>query len=261
MSREGALRSLPLVTWARRMQRGTFSLRGRLCEAFVADHPEFRIEIEAGEVAGEVEFEGGASPRISRVHLDGGVTVRTPSAMVGGGRVSLVGGALAIDDQRIVDGPLDGIGTLLGRMLDALADVSVVGWAEPSGDILLHLGYGLQASLPVGAPVRVQAAARGPADGLVLSEPLDIRFGSQGLRISNEQFRLLSRLAGATLSRVRLHPDGTVTVEGHASAMAVEIPLGGPLQRAGAKLSQLVRNSPKMTRYRRFLDASRSKPS
>jgi hypothetical protein len=260
MSQEGALRSLPLVNWARRMQRGTFSLRGRLCEMFLADHPEFELEISAGEISGEVAFEGGADPKICRVQLDGGVRARVGDRAVEGSQARFVQGALFIDEKLLASGPFDGVGNMLGRMLDTLADVSVVGWAEPDGDILLHLGYGMQASLPEGHPVRVQAAARGPADGLVLSEPLDIRFGSEGLRLSNAQFRLLSRLAGARLSRLRLHPDGTVTVEGQASALTVDLS-GGPLQRAGAKLSHLVRTSPKMNKYRRFLEPSRKKPS
>lgn len=249
---QGALRSLPLVTWAKRMQRGTFSLRGRLCESFLADHPEFELKIAAGEVAGEIAFEGGPDPRICRVQLEGGLAARVGAQRAEGTRASFVQGALFVDEKLLATGPFDGVGGVLATMLDSLADVSVVGWAEPDGDLLLHLGYGLQASLPEGNAVQVQATARGPADGLVLSEPLEIRFGSEGLRLSNEQFRLLSRLAGARLSRLKLHPDGTVTLEGQASR-TLELAIGGPLQRAGAKLSDLVRTSPKMNRYRRFL--------
>lgn len=244
-----ALGSLPLVKWAMRLRRGRVELAGHLVDAVrLPLGEEASVAISAGPVAAEVEFVGGAVPMLSRVCIVAeGLAVGTAA----GRSLEIAAGAVLVDGVA-VEIPEPPLGTVAEALLEKLGDVAVSATAEPDGDIALRIGHGIEVIVPNGVPLTVRGASHGDASALRLSEPLVVGFGGEGLRLSHEQFRWLARLSVVRLGRATLHPDGSVALEGRGGRTA-ELAMRAPLQKASARLSDLVRRSPGFHRVRAFL--------
>jgi hypothetical protein len=242
------LATLPLVRWAARLQRGTVVLRGHLDGEVDLPLGGHRFAAE-GPLALEFDFVGGRAPSIGRVVVSGEVGLIGP--------VELIGRRLEIGRQANLDGGAvpwlsrERIGPFIAALVDHLDHLRIAARGEPDGDLLVRLGHGVEVAVPAGVPLTISGATTGPAAALQLSEPLVVRFGGEGLRISHDAFRAFSRLACVRLSRATLHPDGSVALE--SGPRVVDAALKAPLQRASARLSEIVRRSPKFSRVRTFL--------
>jgi hypothetical protein len=255
MGQTSSLGSLPLVKWASRMHRGSIALRGTLPEPFELEFLGVSLSFPAGPLSAELSYEGGPTPWVRRLQIGFGAAVhaRSDAAVFSGARLEADADGVRLDEAQVA--PLDaavGLGPLLRGLVDRLAHVWVSARAEPDGELLLQLGHGVQVHIPEGVVLTVQGASQGPATELLLCEPLVVGFGGDGLRLSHDQFRMLSRLASVRLVSATLHPDGRVALEGHATR-GVDVALRAPLHRASARLSELVRRSPHFKRVRAFL--------
>jgi hypothetical protein len=245
------LGALPLARWATRLLRGTVEMRGNVHAAVDLPFGNDVLRLPAGPLSLQLGFVGGPEPWISRLVLTA-TGLEVPGGWRGD-RLLVVGDAAAIDETtRARLGASLHIGTLARTLLDHVGDVSVQARAEPDGDLLLRLGGGVEAIVPSGVLLTASGATTGPASDLQLSEPLVVDFGGEGLRFSHEQFRWLARLAVVRLGSATLHPDGSVALEGAGSG-TVDVAMRAPLQRASARLSDLVRKSPQFGRVRSFL--------
>lgn len=248
-----ALGSLPLVKWAMRLKRGAVHVRGELPAPISLPLGAGLLVVPAGAVEAELQFVGGPIPWIAGVSVRAaGLEVVTLDARCTGERVRVDPDALWVDAER-----LDGLGEvhtgrLMERLVAEIGSVAVSARAEPDGDLLLKLGGGVEVVIPEGILLTVSGASVGPSHELQLCEPLTVGFGGEGLRLSHEQFRWLSRLATVRLGRATLHPDGSVALEGRGPRH-VEIAMRAPLQRASARISDMVRRSPHFSPLRAFL--------
>jgi len=245
------LLGLPVDAWARRMKRGALSLRGRVggLDLEVGGLP---LRVDRGRLELTADFTGGEQPLLRRLVVRGSISL-TPV-----GRAPVRGGELVLHDQRIhldeaeFSRAADGVGSgrLLAGLVGAMGDVELRARAEPDGDVLLQMGHGVEVAIADGALLTVRGATRGPADRLVLSRPLEIGFGGEGIRLNHGQLRWLSRLAQVSIAGATLHPDGSVDLEGHA-APGFNTAVKGGLYTASAKLSSLIRRSPGIRRFLR----------
>ncbi|MBW1876724.1 MAG: hypothetical protein JRJ84_00025 [Deltaproteobacteria bacterium] len=245
------LLGLPVTAWARRMKRGALSMGGHVggLDLEVGGLP---LRVERGRVELVADFIGGAQPTLRQLVVRGSMLV-TPA-----GRSSVRGRELVLHDQRIhldkaeIPRAMEGVGSgrLLAGLVGAMSDVELRARAEPDGDVLLKMGHGLEVAITHGALLTVRGATRGPADRLVLSRPLEIGFGGDGIRLNHGQLRWLSRLAKVRIDGATLHPDGSVNLEGRA-APGFNTAVQGGLHTASAKLSSLIRRSPGIRRFLR----------
>jgi hypothetical protein len=245
------LLGLPVNAWARRMKQGALSMRGRVggLDLEVGGLP---LRVDRGWVELAADFTGGMEPTLRQL------VVRGSMALAPGGRSPVRGEELLLRDQRIHLDDIEypraangvGSGRLLAGLVAGMGDVELRARAEPDGDVLLQMGHGLEVAIAHGALLTVRGATRGPADGLVLSRPLEIGFGGEGIRLDHEHLRWLSRLAKVRIAGATLHPDGSVDLDGRA-APGFNTAVQGGLYTASAKLSSLIRRSPGIRRFLR----------
>jgi hypothetical protein len=204
------------------------------------------LGMEEGPLELAFTFTGGASPHIEEVALLGALTVdeRTGTAL------DVNADGVLLDGERMaVDLPTD---LLVEAVVARLADVAI--WIEvvPDGELLVKFQHGVQAVLNASAVVTLTGAASGPPDNLTLSRAVEMAVDGEGLRLSHRRFRRLSSLASLRLEGASLLPDGEVRLRGGASRGIDRVVRGG-LEQASARLSDLVRRSPRFARVRSFL--------
>ena len=230
------------------MHHGVVELSGRLSSGVAVRAGDRQVLVPACALRVEVAFTGGPEPRIDVVGFDAeGMAVdgqATAAVVLCADADGAEGEALHVDGKALQQLMLD--------VLERFSDVSMVARAEPEGELVLHLGQGVRVHVPRGAVLELSGATAGGSTDLVLSEPLVVAFGGEGLRLSHEQFKFLSRLASVRLSQATLHPDGSVDLEGHGSRW-IDVALRVPLAKASTRLSDLIRQSPNFHRLRAFL--------
>jgi len=178
------------------------------------------------------------------------LAVEAADGAVEGHRLVLYEQKIFVDGVEVArQGERVGAGRLLGALVARMADVDGEAWAEPDGEVVIDVG-GMEARVPRGVLLTVNGAAKGPADGLVLSRPVEIGFGGDGLRLQHERLEWLSRLAGMRIARATVHPDGSVALEGRG-APGFDVAVRGSLRTASAGLSAFLRRSPGVRRFLR----------
>jgi hypothetical protein len=145
-----------------------------------------------------------------------------------------------------------GVVKMLRQLVYRLGDVRLEAQAEPDGEVVVQFQVGVELFLSAGVLLDIRGAAMGPPDGLRLARPLTASFGGEGIRISHEQFKLLSRLASVRVRRATLHPDGRVKLEASATR-GLNTAVRGGLHKVSKRVSTLVRTSPNYARVRTFL--------
>ena len=238
-----ALTRFPLLRWASRMSRGKVMLSGRLGGLAEVGAPGLVVGVESGPVQVRFAFSGGETPTLDHLVIEGAVRAGDAS----GGRLRW-SQELHLDERAF--GSHVGSDELLSRIVEQLHDVAVEVHAEPDGALDLALGAGVRIQIAPGAALIIRGRTLGEPDALRLEEPLVIAFDGGGLELAPDRLvGRLSRLAGIRLTRATLHPDGEIVLEADAHR-AIERALRVPLERAGQRLSELVRLSP---RARAFL--------
>lgn len=216
------------------------------------------VRFEALEARGPIElvftFQGGQDPSIVELALSGALTWDG----VEGTAVVVTEQTVAFDETEL-EGPVR-VDLLTRALVAQLADVQ--GWAEvvPDGEVVVKFQAGVQATIAADAVLTVQGCASGSPDALTLSEPLVLQVDGEGLRLSHRRFHRLANLARLRIERASLSPEGEVQLEGGANGGLDRLVRGG-LHRASARLSELVRSSPKFSRVRRFLREAQSSVS
>lgn len=233
------------MRWVERFQGGAVRLRGRVDGRELADG----VSVGAGEIEVAFTFEGGEQPAFLAIALVGDVRY-----------LELRGAELDVDCDGVqldgVDvGPPVRMDRVIESLLMGLSDV--VAWLEvfPRGELLVKFQHGVQVAISHNAVVRLEGAAVGSPGSLRLCEPLVLSVDGEGLRLSHRRFRRLAALADIRVEGAALHPDGEVTLKGGANAALDRVVRGG-LKRASARLSELVRRSPRFARVRTFLKAA-----
>ena len=204
------------------------------------------LEVEAGPLELAFTFEGGEEPLILALALEGSL-VRSGAA---GTSLDADAEGTTLDGARH-DHPVR-LDKLLEAVLHGLSDVDA--WTEviPRGELLVKFQHGVQVAVAADAVVRAEGSAEGRPGSLRLSRPLILSVGGEGLRLSHRRFRRLASLADIRIEGATLHPDGEVRLRGGANTALDRVVRGG-LKRASARLSELVRRSPRFARVRRFL--------
>lgn len=240
---QSTLAGLPVVRWSRKFREGTVRLTGTLHNAVAHEHLQAQGPIEL-----VFAFLGGEEPRIIEVALSG--ELRWDD--VEGTALVVTEDSMAFDEaEQEASLRMD---LLVQALIAQLGDVK--GWAEvlPDGEVVVKFQHGVQATIAADAVLTVQGCAAGPPEGLTLSEALTLEVDGEGLRLSHQRFHRLANLARLRIERASLSPDGEVKLHGGANAGLDRLVRGG-LHRASARLSELVRKSPKFARVRRFLNA------
>ncbi len=219
--------------WASRFRSGRVILCGLLETGLELDG----LAVAPGPIAVWLLFQGGERPHFEQVEIRGVLTVA--------GEVHQVLSFRAGGTVRL--------GPLLDALVDRLSDVSVDAEAHPLIDVVLAFPAGIELSMPADHPIRVSGATEGPAEALSLCRPLEVEIGGTGLRVAHRQLRWLASQVPVSVSTARLHPDGTVELQGSSGRLA-RIVQGG-LDVASEQLSELVRISPAFERVRGFLRA------
>lgn len=216
-------------------------LQGRL-----DDGPLFDGLSAVGDVELAFTFLGGVEPRLDALALVGPLRLGDVEAT-----------ALDVDGERaLLDGEPVDLPTRPDRMVstvvDRLADVGV--WVElvPAGELVVKFQHGVRALLHAGSVVTLTGAAEGPATSLTLCQPVRMEVDGGGFQLSHQRFRRLASLASLRLEGASLHPDGEVKLRGGAGVGLDRVVRGG-LEKASARLSDLVRRSPRFARVRSFL--------
>lgn len=233
-----ALTRFPLHRWAMRMVRGQVSMSGRLEGPAEVQLPDTVIGVDSGLVTVRFGFSGGETPALNHVWVEGGV--RSGEGL--GTRLRWAE-QIHLDEQLVGSHP--GSDELLSKIIEQLHDVAIEVRAEPEGQLDLALGGGVRIQIAPGAALLIRGRTVGQPDLLRLDEPLVIGFDGGGLELAPDRLvGRLSRMAGIKLVRATLHPDGEVVLEADAHR-AIERALRMPLERAGQRLSEMVRASPK----------------
>lgn len=240
-----AVRSLPLVSWAARFRDGRVDFTGRLVEAIEVEVDGVPVVLGAGPVCGRVDFEGNGAPALLAAALDARrVVVRGVE-----GR-TLAAAADVVD----LDGtPLDPLrmDLLIEALLDHLHDLAVEIAAWPGQELLVKLAGGVEATVGATDVVTLKGATVGPPGQPLLDAPLVCTVGGAGLRVSHKKLRWLSTLAMVRIQEASLHPCGRVDLQADTPAGLHR--LGRGLDRVSARLSEVVRRSPRFARVRAFL--------
>lgn len=237
-----ALAQLPVVRWARRFQQGTVRLQGNFTGATIQE-----LQVDPGELEIAFTFVGKPDPRILELALVGQMRV--------GERA---GTAIDFDDEHtLLDGHIVGEALRMDHVVEAVLEglSDVAAWVEafPDGELIVKFPAGVQASLSGSAVVTLEGAAEGPPGHLRLSQPLQMRVDGEGLCLTHRRFHRLANLASVRIEEAVLHPNGEVRLRGGANGALNRVVRGG-LKRASARLSDLVRRSPRFARVRTFLD-------
>lgn len=201
-----------------------------------------RLRLDAGPVAGRLEWVGGPLPAIEAAAVDAdGLCLDGCS-----GTTLAVGPGLAT---------LDGKSTSMVRMdrvfdelIDHLHDLAVRAEATSERELLVKIAKGVEATLPAHERVVVKGVTLGTPTEPLLDAPLVVTVGGTGVRVSHRRLQWLSSLARVRLVEATLHPDGKVALQGDALGRRMR-----GLQRVSDRLSEVVRQSPKFARVRAFL--------
>jgi hypothetical protein len=230
------------MRWVRRFEGGAVRLKGTTDARLLLED----ITVEEGPLEIAFTFEGGDEPVILALAIEGAVA-RDGKA---GRSLDADAEGTTLDGDR-ADGPIR-LDKLLEAVLHGLSDVDA--WTEviPRGELLVKFQHGVQVAVAADAVVRAEGSAEGAPGALRLSRPLILSVGGEGLRLSHRRFRRISSLADIRIEGATLHPDGEVRLRGGANTVLDRVVRGG-LERASARLSELVRRSPKFARVRRFL--------
>lgn len=243
-----ALAALPYERWAVRLKSGTVSITG-LVQEFSSSVGSHDVQVGPGPVALELVFLGGPRPVLAAATIDGDLVVDgVPTT-----RLRVVGGVVHRGDDALPTSGALGTGRLVTDLIDHTGDVAIVARALPDGDAVARLPEGFLVGLSGDEEIVVRARTCGPAQALVLAEPLDLQFGTRGVQLDHQGARWLARLARVRIGTARLHPDGRVDLHGPAPTSAFDGVLRGGLSVASAHLSGLVRRSPRFRKVRDFL--------
>ncbi len=245
MEEGSTLASLPFPRWVRRFEGGAVRLKGTVdARPLVGD-----IAVDAGSLEVAFTFEGGEDPVILALAIEGSVQ----RDGIAGTSLDADAEGTALDGVRL-DAPIR-LDKLLEALLHGLSDVDA--WTEliPRGELLVKFQHGVQVAVSADAVVHAEGSAEGSPGALRLSRPLVLKVGGEGLRLSHRRFRRLSSLADIRIEGASLHPDGEVRLRGGANTALDRVVRGG-LKRASARLSELVRRSPRFARVRSFLARS-----
>lgn len=246
--RTGALMGLPLSEWAARLRWARVTLSGRVADLTLTLGGQ-PIVVEAGPIGIDAAFTGGHAPCLRRAEVRGAIALGGRS----GGVLVLEGGGIVLDGDTL---PLAaervGAGRMLASLVRCVADARVQAEADPDGDVVVQLGGGIEVALAEGVGLTLRAATLGPPDALQLCAPVELGFGGDGMRLSHDGLRFLSRLASVKIERAMLHPDGSVDLQG-SGRPGLDRAVRGGLHTASASLSTLVRRSPRFRRVRDLL--------
>lgn len=230
-----------MVGWASRFRRGDAVLVGRAAGRISLGSAVLGL---SGPVRVRLSF--GAGPVLTEVVIDGHVALDERPVR----ELRLVPGTLRIDGApEPCELRLDRV---LEAVVDELSDVEVEARAVPDGELVLTLVSGVEVTIPADHLLAVRGAAVGPAHALRLSAPLVVSVQGATIRLNHDQLRWLGVLARICVHRATLHPDGRVDLEGGGRS-GLDRAVRGGLQHASARLSRLVRSSPRFERVRAFL--------
>jgi hypothetical protein len=220
-------------------------LEGRLVEAVRLTGTA--LSVAPGPARLRFSFFGGSKPAINRGDLDGDLRVGDRA----GRRMVVATDGIWLDGTWIEPAPLPLV-SLFEALVDALADVRIQAEATPAAELSLRFPAGVEVLVPNDEPLVVTGATRGPASELVLCAPLELSIGGAGVRLSHRQLRWLASAVQVAVSSARLHPNGSVDLEGGTRGKLGRLVQGG-LDVAGEQLSELVRTAPQFERVRSFL--------
>lgn len=223
------LTTLPLLRWARHLDDGTVRVTGTLPEPVQAAD----LFVEAGPVRVELLFEGGAGPRVAWARVGGDVRVDGEDA-----------------DERRLEVPERVHGAV--GLIDRLADVEVEARVSTRRPLRVDLAEGVGLGVDPDVVVTVSGAADGRPGALRLSRPVVVGFGGEGVRVEHSEWARLSRMADVRLSRLVLHPDGRVRLQGRG-AKGLNLAVKGGLTTASARVTRLVRRGERFHSLRDFL--------
>lgn len=202
--------------------------------------------LEPGDVELALTFIGGPDPEVVELALNAALR-----AGVHAGTTLDADPSSATLDGRPLEGPIR-LDLLAEAVVNGLSDVSARAEAVPDGELVVKFPHGVQARLAPFAVLVVDGVAHGGPGALRLSAPLTLSVDGGGMQLSHQRFHRLSNLASVRIEGASLHPDGEVRLRGGASGVLDRVVQGG-LERAGARLSDLVRRSPRFARVRNFL--------
>lgn len=223
------LTTLPLLRWARHLDDGTVRVSGHLPEAV----DQGGLLVEPGPVRVELLFQGGGEPEVAWVRLAGGVRIDGEEG-----------------SERRLEHP-ERIRVAVGLM-DRLADVEVEARMSTRKRLRVDLAEGVGLGVDPEVVVTVSCATRGEAGALQLSRPVVVGFGGEGVRVEHSEWARLSRMADVRLSRLTLHPDGRVRLQGRG-ARGLNLAVKGGLTTASARVTRLVRRGERFRSLRGFL--------
>lgn len=230
-----------MVAWASRFRGGDATLVGTACGAVALASRELAL---SGPVRVSLTFRSG--PELTELVVEGALTLDGATIR----QAKLAPGLL------VVDGTPSPAALRLDRVLEAvvdlLSDVQVQARVIPDGELVVTFASGVDVSVPGNQLLTVQGAATGPASALRLSAPLVVSVHGATIRLNHNQLRWLGALARVTVHRATLHPDGRVDLEG-GGRTGLDRAVRGGLQQASARLSRLVRSSPRFASVRAFL--------
>lgn len=232
-----------MIAWASRFRGGQVSVVGHAHEA-VLEVVGLTLGIGASMLRFDLAFSAG--PEIAMLAIEGELTVDGRPVR----HLVLEPGSATEDGvQRPCDVRID---RLLEVLVDRLGDVEVAAEALPDGELLVRFGTGLEVSIPASATLAVRGASVGPPNALRMSAPLVVSVDGAHVRIGVRHLRWLGALARIRVHRATLHPDGSVQLEGGARS-GIDGAVRSGLTQVSARLSTLVRSSPRFARVRAFL--------
>lgn len=227
-----AVTALPVLSWASRFRSGDVLLEGIARGALQLPDGR-RLGLE-GPLRVDFSFVAGGQP---------------PSL-----RGLVLSGAMCLDGEPVTELFLEGEARpdrVLEAVVALLADLRAEACAWPDGELVVAFGSGLEVTIPADQPLTVTGATRGSPQALRLIAPLTVAVPGASLRLRQERLRWLTALAGITVTRATLHPDGRVDLEGGGRNGLVRT----GLVHTSTVLSGLVRHSPRFARLRSFLSA------
>jgi len=205
------------------------------------------VRLEAGPVAARLDFVGGKTPVIEAAAVDADELWLSPHR---GATLAVGPGCATLDGVRV---PVVRMDLLLDELVDHLHDLAVMATAHSEADLLVKVARGVEATVPAREPVVVTGTTSGPPSQPLLDAPLVVRVGGTGVRVSHRRLQWISSLARVRLMEATLHPDGKVALHADARGRRMR-----GLQRVSDRLSEVVRDSPRFARVRRFLRTSKA---
>ncbi|MBN2801084.1 MAG: hypothetical protein JXX28_18240 [Deltaproteobacteria bacterium] len=124
--------------------------------------------------------------------------------------------------------------------------------ARPKAGLRIRFGHGVVVQVPPEAMVQVTGLVSGAPAHMVLSEPLAVSFGEQGVMLVFTPLEALTRAASVRVTSFTLAPDGRVHLEGRGSR-GFDTAVRAALAAASLSLTELIRRSPRWSRVRALL--------